>query len=144
MAHEVKQIQPDNLIKINICIEYHLQVSLHICFIHAFVNPLLFLVLKKELRQKAVEMICCQLGKSIRNDGKKKIKSFHLQNSPSRLTLTPLAQIKQVCFTLIDESALNEGKPGALEAEPMRLASNRVTDTKLVFPILNCRYFDRK
>ena len=80
-------------------------------------------------------MICCQLGKSIRNDGKKKIKSFHLQNSPSRLTLTPLTQIKKLCFTLIDESALNEAKPSALEAEPMRLASNRVTDTKLVFPI---------
>jgi len=74
------------------------EVSLHICFIHAFVNPLLFLVLKKELRQKAVEMICCQLGKSIRNDG---------------------------------ESALNEAKTGAFEAEPIKLLPNRSNDTKI-------------
>jgi len=38
------------------------EVSLHICFIHAFVNPLLFLVLNKELRQKAVEMLCCAIN----------------------------------------------------------------------------------
>jgi len=35
------------------------EVSLHICFIHAFVNPLLFLVLNKELRQRALEILCC-------------------------------------------------------------------------------------
>ena len=38
------------------------EVSLHICFIHAFVNPLLFLVLNKDLRQRAVQMLCCVIN----------------------------------------------------------------------------------
>lgn len=38
------------------------QVSLHICFIHAFVNPMLFLVLNKDLRQKALEILCCTVN----------------------------------------------------------------------------------
>jgi len=35
------------------------EVSLHICFVHAFVNPLLFLVLHKDLRATAMDMLCC-------------------------------------------------------------------------------------
>jgi len=38
------------------------EVSLHICFVHAFVNPLLFLVLHKDLRGTAMAMICCTVN----------------------------------------------------------------------------------
>merc|ERR1719189_3489873 len=49
------------------------EVSLHICFVHAFVNPLLFLVLHKDLRNKALQMVCCvvnagYLGDHVDND----------------------------------------------------------------------------
>merc|ERR1719309_793681 len=37
------------------------EVSLHICFVHAFVNPLLFLVLHKDLRATAMDMLCCTI-----------------------------------------------------------------------------------
>jgi len=38
------------------------EVSLHICFVHAFVNPLLFLVLHKDLRATALDMLCCTVN----------------------------------------------------------------------------------
>jgi hypothetical protein len=40
------------------------QVSLHVSFIHSFVNPLLFLVLHKTARSAALDMICCSCSRS--------------------------------------------------------------------------------
>ena len=45
------------------------QVSLHICFVHAFVNPLLFLVLHKDLRTRALQMLCCVVNAGYPADG---------------------------------------------------------------------------
>ncbi|XP_076353954.1 uncharacterized protein LOC143248861 isoform X2 [Tachypleus tridentatus] len=36
------------------------QVSLHVAFVHAFVNPTLLLLLNRELRQAASDMLCCR------------------------------------------------------------------------------------
>jgi len=44
------------------------EVSLHICFVHAFVNPLLFLVLHKDLRTKALQMLCCVVNAGYPSD----------------------------------------------------------------------------
>jgi len=37
------------------------EVSLHVSFVHAIINPLLFLLLHKDLRASFIDMICCQL-----------------------------------------------------------------------------------
>ncbi|XP_013778825.2 histamine H2 receptor-like [Limulus polyphemus] len=36
------------------------QVSLHVAFVHAFVNPTLLLLLNRELRKAASDMLCCR------------------------------------------------------------------------------------
>ncbi|XP_076307824.1 uncharacterized protein LOC143223582 [Tachypleus tridentatus] len=36
------------------------QVSLHVAFVHAFVNPTLLLMLNRELRQAASDLLCCR------------------------------------------------------------------------------------
>ena len=35
------------------------EVTLHVAFVHAFVNPALFIALHKGLRKAAVDLICC-------------------------------------------------------------------------------------
>ncbi|XP_023218025.1 uncharacterized protein LOC111620343 [Centruroides sculpturatus] len=35
------------------------EIALHVAFVHAFVNPTLLLVLHKNLRQAAAELVCC-------------------------------------------------------------------------------------
>ena len=35
------------------------EVTLHVAFVHAFVNPTLFLVLHKGLRKATVDLLCC-------------------------------------------------------------------------------------
>ena len=37
------------------------QVAIHVAFVHAFVNPLLFLVLHPELRSTVMDILCCRL-----------------------------------------------------------------------------------
>jgi len=38
------------------------EVSLHVSFVHAIINPLLFLLLHKQLRTTFLDMICCHMG----------------------------------------------------------------------------------
>ena len=61
--------QPAPLLYINICnlISFYLfiyilsrQVAIHVAFVHAFVNPLLFLVLHPELRGTVMDILCCR------------------------------------------------------------------------------------
>jgi len=42
------------------------EVTLHVAFVHSFVNPALFLVLHRGLREAAVEILCCAWTKSLR------------------------------------------------------------------------------
>ncbi len=35
------------------------EVTLHVAFVHAFVNPALFIVLHKGLRKAAIDLVCC-------------------------------------------------------------------------------------
>jgi len=37
------------------------EVAIHVAFVHAFVNPLLFLVLHPELRSTVMDILCCRL-----------------------------------------------------------------------------------
>jgi len=37
------------------------EVSLHVSFVHAIINPLLFLLMHKDLRASFVRMVCCQM-----------------------------------------------------------------------------------
>jgi len=40
------------------------EVSLHVSFVHAIINPLLFLLLHKDLRHSFIDIICCQFYNS--------------------------------------------------------------------------------
>ena len=40
------------------------EVTLHVAFVHAFVNPTLFLVLHKGLRKATVDLLCCNFRSS--------------------------------------------------------------------------------
>ena len=40
------------------------QVTLHVAFVHAFVNPTLFLVLHKGLRKATLDLLCCNFRSS--------------------------------------------------------------------------------
>ena len=39
-----------------------LKVSLHVAFVHSFVNPLLFIVLHKGCRAATIDILCCNFG----------------------------------------------------------------------------------
>ena len=39
-------------------------MTLHVAFVHAFVNPTLFLVLHKGLRKATVDLLCCNFRSS--------------------------------------------------------------------------------
>ena len=38
------------------------QVSLHVAFVHSFVNPLLFIVLHKGCRKATLDLLCCNFS----------------------------------------------------------------------------------
>ena len=40
------------------------EVTLHVAFVHAFVNPTLFLVLHKGLRKATLDLLCCNFRSS--------------------------------------------------------------------------------
>ena len=40
------------------------EVTLHVAFVHAFVNPTLFLVLHKGLRKATIDLLCCNFRSS--------------------------------------------------------------------------------
>ena len=40
------------------------KVTLHVAFVHAFVNPTLFLVLHKGLRKATLDLLCCNFRSS--------------------------------------------------------------------------------
>ena len=67
MAHEVRNSRVMVMLYLWTTLWYS-QVSLHICFVHAFVNPLLFLVLHKDMRTKALQMLCCVVNAGYPSD----------------------------------------------------------------------------
>ena len=66
------------------------QVAIHVAFVHAFVNPLLFLVLHPELRSTVMDILCCRLV------------SFNFccqlmrRNDSMCLRITPFCQIEEL------------------------------------------------
>ncbi|XP_037082377.1 uncharacterized protein LOC119103030 [Pollicipes pollicipes] len=58
------------------------EVTLHIAFVHSFVNPALFLALHKGLRRAALDLICC----NYRGGGEERVEeeTFHSYPSLSR------------------------------------------------------------
>ena len=46
------------------------EVTLHVAFVHAFVNPTLFLVLHKGLRKATVDLLCCNFRSSASDSGR--------------------------------------------------------------------------
>merc|ERR1712226_132296 len=38
------------------------EVSLHVAFVHSFVNPLLFVVLHKGCRRATIDLLCCNFS----------------------------------------------------------------------------------
>jgi len=47
------------------------EVTLHVAFVHSFVNPALFMVLHRNLRQSAIEILCCPCACARKNNLKK-------------------------------------------------------------------------
>ena len=56
------------------------EVTLHVAFVHAFVNPTLFLVLHKGLRKATIDLLCCNFRSSNSN---------HLRGSTRSLDIVP-------------------------------------------------------
>lgn len=56
------------------------QVSLYICFAHAFINPTVFLVLHAGLKDAASRVFCCFLGSQSNRDDEDDYRTLHLDN----------------------------------------------------------------
>jgi len=59
------------------------EVTLHVAFVHAFVNPSLLMVLHKGIRQAGIDLVCCswrKIFKSNRNNNRYRKKHDDLGN----------------------------------------------------------------
>ena len=59
------------------------EVTLHVAFVHAFVNPTLFLVLHKGLRKATVDLLCCNFRSSASDSGRGSPRPPPLQRRPA-------------------------------------------------------------
>ena len=56
------------------------QVTLYICFAHAFVNPTVFLALHSGLKEAALRVFCCFFRSPMDGDDDPDYRTFHLDN----------------------------------------------------------------
>ena len=89
------------------------QVSLHIRFVHAFVNPLLFLVLHKDLRTRALQMLCCVVNAGYPADG------------PGLPRHTPVNTYFRLLFIISDNELEVESNVGGEDSQRLHKESHK-------------------
>jgi hypothetical protein len=78
------------------------EVTLHVAFVHAFVNPTLFLVLHKGLRKATIDLLCCNFSRGGSGEGGSRSSRGAGRGSTRNLEFNPSPNLDSARGQIVD------------------------------------------